>query len=88
MCTELAQALAEAGSEVVTGACFGHRNEPFEVRPHPAPSPGSPGSLAPGRCLECCCAHCHSCGDEEEEEGAAAAGPWVTTAWEPWQSFV
>lgn len=71
------------------GAYFGHCNEPFEVAPHPAPSPGSPGSPTPGRCRECCYAHCRAHGGvEEEEEGAAAAGPWGTAAWEPWQSFV
>lgn len=95
MCRELQKEPAGAEDETVMGAYFGHSVEPLEVVLDPAPSPGSPGSPTPGWCLERCCAHCHSCGGcggcgggEEEEAGAAAAGPWVIAAWEPWQSSV
>lgn len=89
MCRELLRELAGAGVEAVMGAYFVHHDEPFEVAPHPVPSPDSPDSPTPGRFHECCHVHCHSHGGgEDEEEGAAAAGPWVTAAWEPWQSFV
>lgn len=87
MCRELLRELAGAGVEAVMRAYFVHHDEPFEVAPHPVPSPDSPDSPTPGH--ECCHVHCHSHGGgEDEEEGAAAAGPWVTAAWEPWQSFV
>lgn len=74
--------------EAVMGAYFVEHVRPFEVLPHPAPSPGSPGSPTRDRCHESYHVHCHSCGVEEEEEEAVAGRPWVTAPWEPWQSFV
>lgn len=72
MCRELLRELAGAGVEAVMGTYFVHHDEPFEVPPHPAPSPDSPDSPTPGRAHECCYVHCRS--DGVVEEGAAAAG--------------
>lgn len=88
MCREVLQEPAGAGAEAVMGAHIVHYDEPFEVPPHPAPSPDSPDSPTPGRVHESCLVHCRSGGVVEEVAAAAAAEAQVTAAWEPWQSFV
>lgn len=65
--------------------CAVHCEELPEGVPCPAPSPDSPGSPTCGRCHDGYVVRCQSYGGGE---GAAAAGEWVTAAWEPWQSFV
>lgn len=77
--------LAVAGPVAVMVTCAVHCEGLPEVVPHPAPSPDSPDSPTCGRLHDCHVVRCQSYG---VEEGAAAAGEWVTAAWEPWQSFV
>lgn len=80
-----AVAEAAAGAVAVMAVYFDHHDESFEVPLHPDPSPETRDNPTPVRLAEYYLVHCHS---YVVEEGAAAAGPRVTAAWGPWQSFV